>query len=81
MNTQVAVPPRPRARLVRVTGPPPSAGQSGGLMSAIGDGERTQVVRKQFLELNLYPGSEKAFAATLAERAVRSNYMHIIINI
>jgi hypothetical protein len=50
-------------------------------MSAIGDGERTQVVRKQFWELNLFPGSEKAFAAALAERAVRCNDMKFIINI
>ena len=72
MSTQAAAAPlRPVARLVRVTGPAQSAGQSGGLMSAIGDGERTQVVRKQFWEFNLYPGSEKNFAAALTSRAVR----------
>ena len=72
MCTQAtAAPLRPLARLVRVTGPAQSAGESGGLLSVIGDGERTQVVRKQFWVLNLFPDSEKNFAAALASRAVR----------
>jgi hypothetical protein len=74
-TTRWPSPPSGGARLVRVSAPGHPLGESG-LLSVIGDGPQTMVLRKQWVDWDFYPGCDKAFASALAQRVVRASIIN-----